>query len=164
MSICWVFVFCCTAAAVSGNVPLSWIFFLHSPSFLLAHGSWGSQVGPKLATGAALLSTFFFAPPRTGVIVALAPCWGLIDARFDWSEVLWLQLWGPVDFLPVSRLVPPWVNVLTALTVSVTKCNRWLLKVGLIFTTTVIRHLSSYSWIPVENAFPFMENCDFAPG
>lgn len=112
MSICWIFVFCCTAAAISGNVPLSCIFFLHSPSFLLAHGSWGSQVGPKLLLqGQALLLTFF-APPRTGGSVALAPCWGLIDARSDWGEELWLQLWGPVDFPPVSSPVLPWVNVL----------------------------------------------------
>lgn len=94
MSICWIFVFCCTAAAISGNVPLSCIFFLHSPSFLLAHGSWGSQVGPKLLLqGWALLLTFFSPLPELGVSAA-GSLLSLIDACSDWSGVLWLTL-GP---------------------------------------------------------------------
>lgn len=71
------------------------------------------------------------------------------DTCWDFIEVHLAKPGGPVD---LSIRIKPLLSLLelfqrwSVLTVSITKFNRWLSKVGLMFTKILIKLLGSYSW------------------
>lgn len=98
---------------------------------------------------AAITVSFLFCPSTLSRIdVNIDYRWGLIPVLVLSRGTLGLELEGQLTFPSVSSLsLLEWMfQRWSDLTVSVTKFNRWLPKVGLMFTTIPVKWLGSYVW------------------
>lgn len=88
MSICGVFVFCCTAAAISEKAPGYRILHLHSQS---SASTWGLRVQSGAHSDAKVAGTLenFFTLPGSGMGEPLTAAGARAHAAL--SEVLWCR-------------------------------------------------------------------------